>query len=203
MLAITVPRGQFWDEKNNKFIYSDETVLKLEHSLIAISKWESRYHKSYLMTANKTESESRYYIKCMTINNVSDDKVYWALTAENIDAIDKYIHNPMSAVSFDGKNKDKKSNKDNKHKKDNKREGYMNTSEFIYYLMASYNIPHEYEKWHIERLLNLLRICREEAEKQNEDANSKKKEQPRTTAQQLDRMAALNERNKAALHTRG
>jgi len=202
MLTITVPEGQFWDEKNNKFVYSKETVLNLEHSLISISKWESKYHKPYLYTKSKTESESRYYIKCMTVNKVSDDKVYWALTADNIEAIDKYIHDPMTAVVFDKKEKEKDDNKQSKTKKTNS-DINKYTSEYIYYLMISYGIPHEYEKWHIERLLTLLRICREEAEKQNNTDKNKKKESKRTTIQQLDRMAALNERNKAALHTRG
>lgn len=202
MLTITVPKGQFWDEKNNKFVYSNETVLKLEHSLIAISKWESRYHKPYLTTVNKTESEARYYLKCMTVNNVSDDKVYWALTADNIEAISKYIHDSMTASAFKKvKKTDKKDKKENT--KDKKKTQYEEcyTSEYIYYLMIAYGVPHEYEKWHIERLLTLLRICREEAEKQNNV--DKKKETTRTTPQQLDRMAALNERRKAELHTRG
>jgi hypothetical protein len=202
MLTITVPAGKFRDEKNNDVVYSKETVLNLEHSLLAISKWESKYHKPYLKTELKTEAEARYYIKCMTINKVSDDKVYWALTAENIEAIDKYIHDPMTAVTFVEKEKEKsKDSKKNNKKKEKNINKY--TSEYIYYLMISYGIPHEFEKWHIERLFALLHICREEAEKQNIKNENNKKEEKRTTVQQLDRMAALNERNKAALHTRG
>lgn len=194
MLKITIPKGRFWDEQNEKFVYSNEVTLILEHSLISISKWESRYHKSFFKDDNKTDSEVRYYIKCMTINNVSDDKVYWALTAENFEEINKYIHDPMSAVP---KKKKKEKSDTNKSKK---KEPY--TSEFIYYLMIQNGIPWECEKWHIERLLALIKVCGEENKKR--DPNKKKKKEPQmTTAQQLDRMAALNERNKAALHTRG
>lgn len=201
MLKITVPKQQFWDEKNERFVYSNEVTLILEHSLISISKWESRYHKSFFSDEDRTESENRYYIKCMTINNVSDDLVYWALTEDNLEEINKYIHDPMSAVKKKKvKEEDSKKKKSKSKNPSRKREEY--TSEYIYYLMIQNGIPFECEKWHIERLLALIKVCGEENEKR--DPNKKnKKESQRPTNQQLDRMAALNERRKAALHTKG
>lgn len=196
MLKIIVPATQFWNEKEKKFVYSKESVLNLEHSLISISKWEARYHKPFFSKEKKTESEVRYYIKCMTINTITDDKVYWALTADNFTDIDKYIHDPMTATTFSNK---KKKTKSKSKKTNDKREM---TSEYIYYLMIQYGIPHEYEKWHIERLIALIKLCDEENSK-NDPENKKKKQNSRTTNEQLDRMAALNERRKAGLHTRG
>lgn len=201
MLKITVPKQQFRDEKTGNVVYSKEVTLILEHSLIAVQKWESRYHKSFFSDEDRTESETRYYIKCMTINNVSDDLVYWALTEDNLEEIDKYIHDPMSAVKKKKvKDEDSKKKKSKSKRPSRNREEY--TNEYIYYLMIQNGIPFECEKWHLERLLALIKVCGEENEKR--DPNKKnKKESQKTTTQQLDRMAALNERRKAALHTKG
>lgn len=196
MLRITVPQKQFWNEETKKFEYTKETVLVLEHSLISISKWEAKFHKPFYVSKKdkkekRSEAETLYYIKCMTINTVNDDRVYLALTPDNVDAIEKYITDPMTATKLS------KSKKSNSSKKEDTR---PITSELVYYWMIQYGIPHEYEKWHFERLLTLIRLCSEEAEKHDP---KKKKERKKTTTEQLDRMAALNERRKAALHTRG
>lgn len=184
---------QFWDKENKKFVYSEEVVLNLEHSLVSISKWESRYHKPFFSKEKKTESETRYYVKCMTLGDVSDDKVYWALTAENAEEIDKYLHDPMTAT---------KTSKKEKKGSGGKKEKREMTSEYIYFLMIQYGIPHEFENWHIQRLVALIKLCEEENEKHDPN-KKKKKSNVRTTNEQLDRMAALNERRKAALHTKG
>lgn len=197
MLKITVPPARFWNSKTEKFEYTKETTLVLEHSLISLSKWEAKFHKPYFNQAQKTDAEARYYVKCMTINDIKDERVYYALNEDNVNAIYDYIHNPMTAtvIEDDASNKKKKKRKVPKDKREI-------TSELVYYWMIQYNIPHEYEKWHFERLLTLIRLCDEENRKAQEK-EKKKKEQPKTTTQQLDAIAALNERRKAALHTKG
>lgn len=186
MLTITIPKGQLWDKKNRKFVYTKETVLTLEHSLIAISKWESRYHKPFFST-KKTESQTRFYIKCMTINSVKDDRIYWVLTPDNVAEINAYIHDPMTATKLHPKT-DKP-----------KKKPRPLTSEYIYYLMIQFNIPHEFEKWPIQRLLTLINLSDEE----NSKNNPNKKEEKKSQTAMLDEFAALNERRLAESHKKG
>jgi hypothetical protein len=188
MLKIIVPASEFWDNSKQQFIYTKETTLLLEHSLISISKWEAKYHKPFIgnrSTEPRTEEETLEYIKCMTINPNVDDLVYYALSDENIEAINEYIKDPMTATKI----------------KDDKGAGSRSqfiTSELIYYWMIAFNIPFECEKWHVERLLTLIRVCNAE----NAKHNGKKKSNGNTRAN-LDKMAEMNERRKAALHSKG
>ena len=43
MLRITIPAEEFWDEVNEEFIYTKEQTVQLEHSLVSLSKWESKW----------------------------------------------------------------------------------------------------------------------------------------------------------------
>lgn len=146
MLHINVPAIEYWDENKEEFVCLDEPQsLQLEHSLVSISKWESKHCKPFLTRDEKTFEETLDYIKCMTITQNVKDDVYKHLTKENIKEINDYIANPMTATTFH----------------DNKvgvsRE--TPTSELIYYWMISLNIPMECQKWHINRLLTLIRVC--------------------------------------------
>ncbi len=147
MLTITIPETEFYDEKTNEFSVVKEQKLKLEHSLLSISKWESKWHKPYLdnKTYKKTNSMNLDYIKCMTITQNVPDIVYSCLTQENIDDIVQYISDPMTATWFSD---DPKNNTDS---------GIV-TSELIYYWMVAAGIPFSCEKWHINRLLVLIKI---------------------------------------------
>ena len=144
MLKIDIQGYEFYDEVNNEFITTDPQTITLVHSLISISKWEMKWNKPFL-SSEKSNEEILDYIKCMNINsNVSDD-VYTRLTNANLQEINDYINAPMTATTFNEKNKG------------NNRE--VVTSELIYYWMISLNIPMECQKWHINRLLTLVRVC--------------------------------------------
>lgn len=146
MLEITLPAAQGWDEVKEEFVYWGETTLKLEHSLVSVSKWESKWNKPFLAKNDKTEEELLDYIRCMTLNAKVNPDDYSRLTARHIDQIEKYIKAPMTATTF--------------RKEDNKggnRETV--TSELIYYWMFSLNIPMKCENWHLNRLLTLVRVC--------------------------------------------
>lgn len=146
MLRIIIPSTEMWDEVNEKFVDSKEQVLQLEHSLVSLSKWESKWCKPFLSKENKTFEETIDYIRCMTINQNIPDEVYNCLTGENIREINEYISAPMTATRFSNDVMGKGSRE-------------QITSELIYYWMIALNIPFECQKWHINRLLTLIRVC--------------------------------------------
>ena len=148
MLQITIPASEQWDEKKEEFVTTKEQTLKLEHSLISLSKWESKWCKPFLSNKEKSYEEILDYIKCMTLTKNVDPEVYNVLTNENIKEINDYIMAPMTATTFSENGVRKKVNNE------------IFTSEVIYYAMTAYNIPFENcEKWHLNRLITLIRVC--------------------------------------------
>lgn len=145
MLKITIPPGEQYDEVNNLFIVSKEQPLQLEHSLVSLSKWESKWCKPFLSKEEKSIEETLDYIRCMTVTQNVDPKVYNLLTDKNIDEINAYIDAPMTATTF------------------SQQKGPINksviTAEIIYYWMVTFNIPFECQKWHLNRLLTLINVC--------------------------------------------
>ena len=100
MLTITIPATEEFDETTGEFVYTKEQTLQLEHSLLSISKWESKWCKPFLSKQDKTSEEVIDYIKCMTLNKNVRDEVYGCLTQANIAAINDYIGAPMTATTF-------------------------------------------------------------------------------------------------------
>lgn len=148
MLQIVVPISpEGWDERKQEFVEPETKILQLEHSLVSISKWEAKWHKPFLSKNDKTDEETFDYIKCMTLTQNVDPSVYDHLTVTNVDQIKEYIENPMSATTVNIRSEDKNNNKE------------VVTSELIYYWMIALNIPSEYQKWHLNRLLKLIEVC--------------------------------------------
>lgn len=146
MLEITVPAAEMFDESTQEFIESKEQTLQLEHSLVSLSKWESKWHKAFLSKREKTFEETIDYIRCMTITKNVDPSVYFNLSKENVEAINRYIEDPMTATHI-------------AEDPNGSIGGDVVTSELIYYWMISLNIPQEYQKWHLNRLLSLIKVC--------------------------------------------
>lgn len=181
MLEITVPEGEFFIEKTNEFINVNETTLKLEHSLVSISKWEQKWCIPFLDKSKvKTREQTIDYIKHMTLTQNVNPLVYEHLDAESIRKINEYIEAPMTATWFNDSDK-----------KDGSKE--IITSELIYYWMIALNIPVEFQKWHLNRLLTLIRICNIK--------NSPNKKM--STGDVMKRNRELNNLRKAKLHTNG
>ena len=145
MLEIVIPAGEMFDEINSEFVEIPERTIKLEHSLVSVSKWEAKHHKPFLIREEKTSEEMLDYIKCMTVTQNVDDRVYSFLSSDNIKKIGDYIENPMTATKVP--NIGGRPNRETV------------TSELIYYWMTVYNIPSEYQKWHLNRLMALIEIC--------------------------------------------
>ena len=180
MLRITIPASELYDEARGEFVEIKEQTLQLEHSLVSLSKWESKWCKSFLSKTEKTVEETVDYIKCMTITQNVDPNIYNNLTRKNIEAVNEYIGAPMTATYFS----DDKAGK-------NSRE--VVTSEVIYYWMINLNIPFECQKWHLNRLLTLIKVC------SIKNAPPKK----RSKRDIMSRNAQLNAARRQQLHTNG
>lgn len=180
MLKITIPSAELWDEDKEEFVYTKEQTLQLEHSLVSLSKWESKWCKAFLSKHEKTFEETVDYIKCMTLTQNVNSDVYQYLTNKNIAEINRYIEAPMTATYFS----DDKIGKTSRE---------QITSELIYYWMVALNIPFECQKWHLNRLLTLVKVC-------NIKNQPPKK---RSRKEILSRNAALNAARRKQLNTRG
>ena len=179
MLYITIPKSEFFDEKTSSFISVKEQKLQLEHSLVSLSKWEQKTGKPFLSTGKMTLFETIEYIKCMTITQNVDPHVYLCLTNEIIKQVDDYIGEKMTATTFSS------------IQTGGRRE--IITSEIIYYWMFELKIPKECEKWHLNRLLTMIRVSSEK--------NAPKKKM--THSQIMARNKELNEARKRQLNTKG
>ena len=180
MLQVTIPATEFFDEKTGEFRSTKETTLQLEHTLLSLSKWESKWQKPFLGKDEKTVEECRDYVRCMTVTQNVNPAVYQFLTDENFRAINAYIENPMTATTFNER-ENRKFNRD------------IITAEIIYYWMVALNIPFECQRWHLNRLITLVRVC-------NIKNTPPKKSSKRDLA---ERNRLLNAKRRSALHTTG
>ena len=186
MLTITIPEKEYLDDSTNTFIKVKKQTLCLEHSLVSISKWESKWNKPFLSGTAKPFDEFIDYVKCMTLTQNVDPMVYNGLSASDIKKIEDYIDAPMTATTF---NNDKRpAAKGASFKKE------IITSELVYYWMIRYDIPVEFQKWHFNRLLTLIRVC---DIKGNSDAYKMNKRAI------YEQNASLNAARKAKMHTHG
>ena len=146
MLPLKIKETELFDESTNTFINVKEQILRLEHSLVSISKWEAKWEKPFLSDTNKSNEELIDYIRFMTLNQNVDDNVYnpAVITENEIGKVLAYIKKPMTAAIF------------SVSERDSDRKSYL-SAEIIYYKMFSYNISIECQKWHLNRLLALIR----------------------------------------------
>jgi hypothetical protein len=178
VLSITVLGVDYFDDETQTFITSEETNLDLEHSLISLSKWESKWEKPFLDSEEKTSEEMFDYIKAMTITKNISPEIYIRFSNENIEAISKHINAKMTATWFN----------DTAVKEYNRE---IVTSEIIYYWMIALTIPFECETWHLNRLLTLIKVCnqknkpekkmsRNDLAARNRDLNARRREELKT-----------------------
>lgn len=182
MLTITIPAIEMFDETKQEFINVEEQTLELEHSLVSLSKWESKWHKPFISRTEKTLEETIDYIKCMMITRNVPPEVYHYITYNNdiISRINQYIDDSQTASIVNDNSRGKNS-------------GEFTTSETIYYWMISLNIPFECQEWHLNRLIALIRFC------SAKNAPKKKMSQ----SEIMSRNAALNAARRKSLGTKG
>ena len=180
MLRITIPALELYDEQKDLFTTLKEETLELEHSLVSLSKWESKWGKAFFSKQEKSVEETIDYIRCMTLTDGVDPSVYNRLTNANIRAINAYLEAPMTATTF-YEDKTQKGSRETV------------TSELIYYWMIALNIPFECESWHLNRLFTLIRVC-------NIKNQPPKKMGKKATAA---RYAELNAARRKQLNTKG
>ncbi len=179
MLTIKLSDSEYYDEKKQEFIYGTGKTLKLEHSLVSLSKWESIWKKPFLSSEEKSIEETISYIKCMTLTQNVDDSVYEQFTDREISAVNEYIYDSHTATTI-------------KEQKGGGKKQVI-TAEVIYYWMIALTIPPEYQKWHLNKLLTLIQVCNIK--------NSPGKKMSKRDASA--RNASINAANKARFNSKG
>lgn len=182
MLPIKIPESEYYDEEKNEFVTIKEQELHLEHSLLSISKWEAHYCKPFISDKDMNREETLFYIKCMTINRNVDPIIYQQLTNNDIQKIVEYIEAPMSATTITDRTPG------------GGRQKEQLTSELIYYYMVEAGVPESFEKWHLNRLITLLRII---GIKRDPNANKM------SARSAMKSNKALNAARRKARHSRG
>lgn len=177
MIQLVIPEREYWDEKKSEFVMIKRATIQVEHSLVSVAKWESKWKKSFFGKKDRTTEEIIDYVRCMTITQNVRPEVYSILTNDNIKTVSDYISESMTATHFN----------------DDSETGSRDiiTSEIIYYWMIVYNIPSEYQKWHLSRLLALIKVCSKKNDKpkkmskseimnRNRELNNKRRQQYNT-----------------------
>ena len=179
-IPVTIPAMELWDPVAHKFYDVKEQTITLEHSLISLSKWESKWKKAFIGRTTLTYDELLDYFRCMTLEKNVDPLAYRCLTTEQVQEILRYIDDPMTATWFG------KSDDDIGHLTDNR----VVTSELLYYWMFASGISKECERWHLNRLITLIHVTSEE--------NRPKKK--RTEAEKMAHHRALLKARRAKKH---
>lgn len=174
-----MPDREYYDDATERFVCIKGGTLQMEHSLVSISKWEAKWKKPFLGKEPKTSEEQRDYYRCMTLTQNVDPNIYLNIDANLEKVILDYIEDPMTASWVT--------------RKDNRHANQVVTSELIYCWMTALNIPHEYQKWHLNRLFMLINICNEK------NAPPKKM----SNREALNRNRSLNHARRNRLGTRG
>lgn len=179
MLSLHVSVSEDFDEDKQEFV-PKKITLELEHSLLSLSKWESKFEKPFLGKDDKTTEETFWYIKAMTLTPNVPPEIYEKLSNENIQEINDYINGKHTATTFH----DLPGGPVNRE---------VITAEIIYNWMIVLKIPLAWEERHLNKLFSLVRTVN-------------LKSQPAKRVPRRDMLAqrkALNAQRQKELGTRG
>lgn len=182
-LYLTIPDQEAFDERTETFFTIKGQTIRLKHSLVSISKWEAKYKTPFLdKTKPKTFEQNLDYMRFMTITQNVDPMFYRCLNNDQIKLVNSYISEQMTGTKI--------------REQEGKRGNSLKpiSAEEIYYWMTEYNIPPEYSKWHLSRLLMLIRVC---------GIRSAPRKGGKKDKGQVPNYRALNNARRKKHHTRG
>lgn len=180
MLELTVNVPEVFDEKNNRFRIAGEVVVRLEHSLVTVSKWESVWEIPFLADKPKTTDQTLSYLRMMIQEDEPvPDWVFDLMMQNHIEDIQQYIGAKMTATTVP-------------EMPDSPGRKETITSELIYYWMVSMSIPFDCERWHLNRLIMLIRVI-----------GFKNKPKDKQRKMSMAQRQALNQQRQAQFKTRG
>lgn len=180
MLRIEIGGTEYYDERENCIITIPPKVACLEHSLRSIAKWESKWNIPFLSNKEKTREQSIDYIRCMETTGRTDLSFINFITPEQTKQVSDYINASMTATTIN-------------HRGPKKQSREIVTAEIVYFWMIQYGIPHEYDKWHFNRLLTLIEVCSIKSGPQQKMGHK----------EQMAQQRALNDARRAQYKTRG
>ncbi len=76
MFLLTIPKQEYWDARKQEFIQLNAVTLRLEHSLVSLSKWESKWHVPFFGNESLTREQMVDYVRCMTVTQGVSPEVY-------------------------------------------------------------------------------------------------------------------------------
>lgn len=179
MLKLIVTLAEEYDEETRRFLPAETHELHLEHSLVSVSKWESKWEVPFLGSNDKSNDQMLWYIQAMSSAEIPPE-VFSKISPGNISDIQSYISAKMTATWF-------------REEKAAAMSRETITAELIYYWMIGLGIPFECQHWHLNRLLTLIRVC-------NEKNKPPKK---RSRADIAAERKALNEKRLREMQTKG
>jgi hypothetical protein len=182
MLTLNIPGIEQWDESKQEFVYTEGVTLELEHSLVSLSKWESIWEKPFLSPDPKTTEETLSYIEAMTLTRDFPKDVFQRLSAEDYQRINAYIESKMTATWITEKKDAPGASK--------RRE--IITAEIIYFWMSSHDIAKEFETWHLNRLITLIKVANEKSKPPEKNKKLTKNDLASRQAENARRQAMLN-----------
>lgn len=181
MLTIVIPGIEGFDNATQEFVTIGDVSVELEHSLVSLSLWESKWQKPFLGPEPKTAEETLGYIEAMCLTPNIPAETFRRLTDDNVKEINDYIENKMTASWI------------NEPPGNKPRSREIVTAEVIYYWMIALGIPPECQYWHLNRLIMLIRV-------NNQKNAPAKKMTPAEVAAQHRR---LNEERRKKYNTTG
>ena len=175
MITITISDIELYDNSKEEFTTKKGGSFRFEHSLIALSKWESKWKVPFLATKlNNAQTMSYLEMMCLDKGFTRDH-----LTPEVVEELTEYMEDTHTATIISGS--------------DNDKPGPIMTSEVLYAYMVTAGVPFECAKWNINRLIMLLNVISKQQSPPKKMSNS----------EILQQNARLNAERKAKLKTKG